>query len=374
MLREMENNRFQHPFFETAFFQNRIFAHLAFWVAYVGFQAFFTYTDNGVLFTPFEALLVELLLITPKLLSVYFTLYFLIPRYFLKGVYWLFAIGVFFILMASGILNRVLVMFVFYPIKFPDLPLESFWKFSRVIEYGLDILGVLLLASIIKIFKYWYEEQQNARSMIQEKLEAELKFLKGQIHPHFLFNTLNNLYALTLKKSDDAPEVVLRLSGMMDYMLYDASAPYVVLEQEIESLHNYISLERIRYGKELDIRFEVEGDISQVKIAPLLLQPFVENSFKHGVSESIEEKWIHIDVKVIEGVLYFKVENSKIPEEKKDDAKRVSGGIGLKNVRRRLQLLYQGQYTLDTEEKSRSFEVNLRLPLLGIMEEKAGIQ
>jgi len=361
---EMENTRVQHPFFETAFFRNRPFSHAVFWLAYLVFQAFFTFASRGILFEFFEALGFELVLLLPKLISVYFTLYILIPRFFLQGKYWKFAMGVFGILLVSGLIHRTLVYFIVYPVKFPDLPMEGFWKISRVLEYGLDILGVLLLASVIKIFKYWYEEQQVARSMVQEKLEAELKFLKGQIHPHFLFNTLNNLYALTLKKSDAAPEVVLRLSGMMDYMLYDASAPYVILEQEIESLHNYIALERIRYGKELDIKFEVEGNITQVKIAPLLLQPFVENSFKHGVSESIDEKWIHIDIKVVEEVMYFQVENSCIPEDQKDDAKRVSGGIGLKNVRRRLQLLYPGQYTLDTREKDGSFQVDLKLPLL----------
>ncbi|MEO0898779.1 MAG: histidine kinase [Bacteroidota bacterium] len=364
----MEDKRVQHPFFETMLFKVRIISHLFFWLAYLVFQVFFSFAGSGVLFEFSETLQFELLLMPPKLLAVYFTLYVLIPRFFLKGRYWLFSFSVFLILIVSGIFHRVIVYEVIYPIRFPDqnIPLQEFWKFSRILEYCLDILGVLLLASIIKIFKYWYEEQQIARAMVQEKLEAELKFLRGQIHPHFLFNTLNNLYALTLKKSDAAPEVVLRLSGMMDYMLYEASAPQVTVEQEIESLHNYIALERIRYGKELDIQFNVSGNTSSVKIAPLLLQPFVENSFKHGVSESIDEKWIHIDVHVDNDILDFSVENSKIPEDKKDDAKRISGGIGLTNVRKRLELLYSGLYHLDVEEGEKAFKIHLHLPLIDL--------
>ncbi|MEL6628727.1 MAG: histidine kinase [Bacteroidota bacterium] len=360
----MEQRRSQPILIEKLLIENRIQAHIGFWLTYILFQAFLIFTQNGVVYDALESLGASLVLLPLKILAVYFTLYFLIPRYFFRGHYFMFASGTALLLFLTGFLHRLVNYFIILPIRLPgyDLPSDQFFIIPAILNASLDVLIVLLLTSVIKIFKYWYQEQQVAQAMIEEKLEAELKFLKGQIHPHFLFNTLNNLYALTLKKSDDAPEVVLRLSGMVNYMLYDASAPEVGLEQEIESLHNYIALERIRYGKDLDIFFDVSGDPSRVRIAPLLLLPFVENSFKHGVSESIQDKWIAINLQIKENSLIFKVENSRMPVGKESDNPYQSGGIGLQNVNRRLELLYGEHYELKVREEIDSYLIVLRLP------------
>ena len=166
----------------------------------------------------------------------------------------------------------------------------EYWDGYKIAQNALEINMLVVFMSSVKILRHWYKTEQHTRNLEREKLEAELKFLKAQIHPHFLFNTLNNLYSLTLKKSDYAPEVVLKLSGLVNYMLYYTKEQAVPLAKEIESIHNYIALEKIRYGKELEIAFDVSGNIGSSMISPMLLLPFIENSFKHGVSDEIKEK------------------------------------------------------------------------------------
>ena len=220
-----------------------------------------------------------------------------------------------------------------------------------------------MIAALIKFFKHWYQQQKATQQLAQDKLQAELKFLKAQIHPHFLFNTLNNLYALTLKKSSNSPEVVLKLSELLNYMLYECNVPLAPLRKEIDLIKNYISLERLRYGKRLDISLNIGGDIHGKMIAPLLLLPFVENSFKHGVSGLTSKAWVSMDIQVKGNQLVMKVDNSKSNGKGEDlDYKE---GIGLTNVKRRLELLYEGRYDLKILDTDDSYLVVLRLTLSG---------
>ncbi len=248
--------------------------HTLFWGLYVTFFALTGGDTFGV------ALQYELLLLPVKMLVVYTTIYVLIPRFFLTGNYWVFMGFALLILIMGGLLQRVVIYYVLYPLMYAaELPgnlITIYW----IVKHSLSIFTVTILASSIKITRYWYEDHQKAKALREEKLEAELTFLKAQIHPHFFFNTLNNLYSLALQQSPSAPEVVLRLSGLVHYILYETSSATVTLEREIESIHNYIALERIRYGDSLDIFFDVKGPVEGVSIAPMLLLPFVENSFK----------------------------------------------------------------------------------------------
>ena len=337
----MRKDLSQHPLLQSPLFQNRLVTHLLFWLSYLAFFSLITPEEEF-----FEALQYQLIVLPLKMIFVYLTLYVLIPQFFLKGHYWAFVISMLLILVLTGFLQRGLVYFVLYPIRYPNDPHGDFFVFYRIVVTILEIAYVAIFASAIKITKFWYQDHKKARALTQEKLEAELKFLKAQIHPHFLFNTLNNLYSLTLQKSDHAPEVVLRLSGLVNYMLYDTSAPIVPLSREIECIHNYITLEKIRYGKNLEVYFDVSGNISGTQIAPMLLLPFIENSFKHGVSDEIEDKWIIANLNVNNEFLTFKVENACSPKTNRYREKDYTGGIGLKNVRRRLELLYPGRYEL----------------------------
>ncbi len=351
----------QHPILASTLLKYRWLNHTVFWLLYVSFFAIIS--SQGGFESLGEAFKAEIILLPVKMITVYFTLYVLIPYFLLKGKYSVFILSVVVLFIGAAFGQRAIIYYFLLPTLYPGLPYGEFLEVPQVIKYSLTILSVLMLTSAIKIVKYWYQDQQTAKAMVKAKLEAELKFLKAQIHPHFLFNTLNNLYALTLKKSDRAPEVVLRLSGLVNYMLYDASATRVALSKEIETLHNYIALERIRYGDNLDIFFEVSGNINGSQIAPLLLLPFVENSFKHGVSDEIKDKWISINLNYNEPYLTFRVENSRSRSIDASKNKDYTGGIGLKNVKRRLELLYPAGYELHIEDEEDSYFISLTLNL-----------
>ena len=348
------------------FLNNRPLMHTAFWLAYVTFYGLMGggYDDKYA-----ESFVRELIQLPAKCAVVYFTLYVLIPRCLLHKQYGYFGLGLLVSTLLAGILQRVANYYLYYPLYYPGLQ-GDFFSAYQISKYILNINSVVLLTACIKILKYWYVNEQSKRSLEKEKLAAELKFLKTQIHPHFLFNTLNNLYALTLQKSDDAPEVVLRLSGLMNYMLYEASAKQVSLVKEIESIHNYIALEKIRYGSSLEIAFDVSGNIDRARIAPMLLLPFVENSFKHGVSDEVRDKWIIINLNVTDEHLTFKVENSRSARSPGGKEKDYTGGIGLKNVRRRLELLYPEQYELKIVDEPDAYLVVMRLTLQKMAEQR----
>jgi len=207
------------------------------------------------------------------------------------------------------------------------------------------------------------------RVLEKESLQSELKFLRSQINPHFLFNTLNSLYALTLKKSDLAPEMIISLSEIMRYMLYDCNETKVYLEKEIKFMENYIELERLRYGENVKIDFEVKGTIGRQKISPLLFTPFFENAFKHGLGNRIGKGWISVCFHVNDDLVNLAIENS-IPPDGKDNSlsgkvtKGVdSGGIGLENVRRRLELLYPEDHSLTVRKEEDQFNISLTINL-----------
>jgi LytS/YehU family sensor histidine kinase len=180
--------------------------------------------------------------------------------------------------------------------------------------------------------------------------------LKAQINPHFFFNTLNSLYSLALARSGQSAAVVLRLSDLMRYMLYEASANTVLLKDEITYLENYISIEEMRFADRLDLSFQYSGDIAGKSISPLLLLPFIENAFKHGIEDS--SGWITIDLKVIDHRLYMKVENSFTAP-----AKAQKPGLGLPNAKKRLELAYPGKYELHISQNDDIYSVELMIQL-----------
>jgi LytS/YehU family sensor histidine kinase len=250
------------------------------------------------------------------------------------------------------------------PIFYPEADSwGAIWYPAKIIKNSTYIYPVVAIALVVKIFKQWYQFQISTQQLTQEKLAAELNFLKAQIHPHFLFNTLNNLYALTLKKSDHAPDMVLKLSDLLNYMLYDCNANHVLLYKEVDMLQNYIALEKIRYGDRLDIAFNIKGEVTGNMIAPMMILPFVENSFKHGASDEIDNAWISIDISVNEGHLTLKVDNSKSDIDNNTPETSYKKGIGMSNVKRRLELLYEGKYDLKVIDTDVSFLIVLKLDL-----------
>ncbi|MFD1141754.1 sensor histidine kinase [Larkinella insperata] len=295
--------------------------------------------------------------------------YILFPRYLNKGQYWKMVIGVIFFSFLSACTSAALSTWIV-------TPLHTWLGTARARGGGLSYLlmaglrgGITVAGFVaaIKLVKIWYLKEQAFRQIEKEKFQAELQLLKSQIHPHFLFNTLNNLYALTLRKSEQSPAVVMKLSQLLSYMLYDCNASEVPLEKEITFLKNYIGLEQLRYGARLEVSMNFHGDLQSKQIAPLLLIPFLENAFKHGTSEQLEQAWIFLDLAVEDNVLTFKLVNSRDADAetlKSQSAGAASvGGIGLQNVRKRLELLYPQQYELQIQPEEETFLVDLALRL-----------
>ena len=217
-------------------------------------------------------------------------------------------------------------------------------------------------STIFQIMNEWIKHQREKKELQNQTLQSELKYLKAQINPHFLFNTLNSLYALTLKKSDLAPEIVLKLSEMMRYMLYECNEKEVSLEKEVNYIRNYLELEKLRHGDHCDISFEIDGEPGNKQVAPLMFIPFIENSFKHGLNKQIDDAHVSIKMDIKEDDVLMEISNSKVHTVPKANRKR-SGGIGLVNIKRRLELLYPEKYSLDIEESPNDYLVNLSIKL-----------
>ena len=236
-------------------------------------------------------------------------------------------------------------------------------QFSLLAAQGnifISHLAVGTGSTMVKIAADWTRNTRERQQLEAENLQSELRFLRSQVNPHFLFNTLNSLYALTLKKSDRAPETVLKLSSMMRYMLYESNARHVPLEKEVDYVRDYLALEQLRHGEGADIEFTVDGEIERQQIAPMLFITFVENAFKHGLARVLGKGYVHI-VLLIEGdEVRFHIENAKPTVDDRDDG---PGGIGLINVQRRLELLYPEQHELHTLETADTYSVDLYLDL-----------
>lgn len=223
----------------------------------------------------------------------------------------------------------------------------------------LNSLLILTVSGGLKMTKEWFRNERLKNEMEKEKMASELAMLKSQINPHFLFNNLNNIYSLAIKKSEDAPKGIVMLSEMMRYVLYDSSADKISLSKEVEHLQNYIDLQKLRLKQGKKICFETEGDLEIKQIEPMLLEPFVENAFKHG-DIFRQEGNICINLQVVGDELSFKVKNTV---SRNGHVKDKQSGIGLKNIEKRLDLLYPKRYQLNIEEKEGTFEVDLKLNL-----------
>ena len=244
------------------------------------------------------------------------------------------------------------------------IPMQEFIGFKeihRVIWEPTSFLCMCTTAgelSILVLFKHWFIKQRETAQAQEEKVIAELQLLKGQLHPHFLFNTLNNIYSFSLQQLPKTPELILKLSSLLSYMLYDCKAEEVLLEKELEVMKNYIDLEKERYGDKIDISFNIEGNISDRYIAPLLLLPFLENAFKHGTSEQLEKPWLSFDLAIVQDTLQCKIVNSK-----NEFVPLSTNGIGINNVKKRLGLLHSGKHELKLADEGDFFVVALKLEL-----------
>jgi LytS/YehU family sensor histidine kinase len=228
----------------------------------------------------------------------------------------------------------------------------------KIFVRGFYALLHASIAIAIKLIKMWYENEKRVSEMEKSKLESELKMLRDQVNPHFMFNTLNNLYGLIGKNPTQAQESVLRLSRIMHHMLYETNHNRIPIKQEIRCIRDYIELEKLRYPENLSISLNLQDEVQDLSIVPLTIFPFVENSFKHGASEMIEDAWINIDFSTFKNFFVFKIENGKGPKVSFE-----SSGIGLNNVKRRLELIYGEDHSLQIIDGTETFLVVLKISL-----------
>jgi hypothetical protein len=287
----------------------------------------------------------------------YFFIYRLIPKYFETkrfGKFFLFS--TYTILVAVYLELMAAFSMVFWFIFGDGAPLDP----STIDIYFLIVamLFVILFVVAVKLLKSWYERQLAMTKLTRQKLEAELKMLKTQIQPHFLFNSLNSIYALALTKSDETPEMVLKLSEILNYLLYECDADEVPLEKEAAIIQNYIDLQKIRYGSRVLVEYIRKISYAEARIAPMVLLPFVENSFKHGAGAVRKEVSIDIALVADQIGIEFEISNSISSGEVKKDNQ---GGVGLPNISRRLEMAYPERHRLEIINDKDKFTIFLKI-------------
>jgi sensor histidine kinase YesM len=331
--------------------------HLIFWVTYYSWYCYFIIYTTYQIHDP--AFYFQIMAFYPvDICLVYFNFYVLIPRLLMRKKYVIYAIVIFLAVFLDACLDGLIKLGYAHagskyftttsPFTLPD--------FSGAMAARFYLLG---LTSAIRLAKEWIQNQQLQNEREKLYLETELNFLKTQINPHFFFNTLNNLYSLALKRSEQTPEVILKLSDLMSYMLYESNVARVSLGKEINFLQNYLDLEKLRFGNRLTIGFEIEGQMEGVSVPPMILILFAENCFKHGLKDNIDEVNIDIALRIDQGYLFFNIKN---PVSVRHNANGISG-IGLKNVKRRLDLLFKTDYDLDITHEKGEYIVALKMPV-----------
>lgn len=341
----------------------RIVSHLLFWII-VGFFYFLVFSWNSEMRE--VSIIFSAGLLPIAIMVTYFFNYTLVPKYLWKKRFGRFYLLSFYTLLVSTWLSFLIVSFVLVYIlnKKAFIVPAALHPELQVISLNFIIFLAIAIKQVKRAFYINQEKNELEKTKLTTELklkEAELKLLKAQIHPHFLFNTLNNLYGLTIEKSDEAPNLVLRLSEILDYILYRCDEKKVLLSEEIANLINYIEIEKIRYSEKLKLELNFPKDTSNLKIAPLIILPFIENAFKHGVSKYPGIAFVKINIDIKEKILIVRVENTKNPTAAALD--NYSKGIGLMNVRKRLNLTYPEKYILNIDEKDETFLVNLTLEL-----------
>jgi hypothetical protein len=344
--------------FNLANNQKRIFFHIAYWTCVVLFFSFWWGTRYYNYWVCFYN---ELAFLPVKIGVVYFSLYILIPRLLFKKKYLLLVATGMATMFIGGILQRMLAYYSFIPMIGLIDPKRPLFDPTEILLQVININTVMIIPFSIKLYSYSLEKENRILSLLQEKTHAELQFLRSQIQPHFLFNVLNDLYAMALKQSDKTAELILKLSDLMRYVLHESTVDVVPVEKEISYLRNYIDLEKLRYDKRFSVTFNVIGDTAECHIAPLLLLPFVENAFKHSTTNELSGAWINIELHISSKELYMHVANSYNPKSPKNDS--LSSGIGIQNIRQRLDILYHGCYSLDSKSDENTYISNLIIHL-----------
>lgn len=334
----------------------RIIIHIIFWLAYwcvyaflmslTGRDSFFFFFYETTMFIPID------------ISATYFTIYFLMPKFLYARRY--IAFSIYFTL--AAIFTIFLVQSIHYYIYLPWLHPEHAFKYNffqfNYYYFMISTNSVVIFAAAIKLTKYWYNDQNLKRQLEKQNLVSELALLRSQINPHFLFNTLNNIDSLIHLNKDLASASIMKLSDILRYMLYEANADKVTLEKEIQYISSLIDLHSLRLVNKDFIKMTIKGNYKNVMIPPMLFVPFVENAIKHG-DKNCQSPGIVIEISSTVSEIHFIIENYMGSHLNKDK----TGGIGLNNVKRRLELLFANNYILDIKQQNKKYTVNLKLQI-----------
>ena len=334
-----------------------ILSHFLFWIGVWFFYVyFFSYNSTDANYvTWFSTFLIPVTMITT-----YFVVYYLIPRYLLEKKYGLFILYSIYTVILS---TWLILMTIFASLVFlSNLNIEKMPPMSKNYVFVLILVYlIVMVVSFVNLLNHNFRTESKNKELENKILETqlqlkdqELQYLKKQIHPHFLFNTLNTIYGFALKRSKNTSDIILKLSNLLDYILYQVNKPKVSLEEEVMHLKEYIELEKIRFQDTLKVSFQTEGSFKHKLIPPMLLIPFVENAFKHGnlIDGYLQ---VHIKIALEDHVLHFEIKNSV----KQENQSHKTSGIGLQNIKKRLDLIYPNSYELEVNINNDWFLVDL---------------
>ncbi len=353
----------------------RLYVYISYWVLYLLFfsiQRFFAksylLTGTGLIEAGEQnsfltSFLTNLAYLPGVVLITHFVTEFLLPRYYFRNRFYHFSLFLALTIVAYPLLSYLVregIVDVYINNHPESYSFYNYFASMLIFVFGLAPLAWFKIASHLKEDVLYHQKLDNDRLNALLKLkETELKLLRSQLHPHFLFNTLNNLYSLALEKSDKTPDLIIRLGDMLSYIIYDCNSDKVLLVKEIDFLKSYIELQKVRYVS-CDIKLEITGDIDDQKIAPMLLHTFIDNSFKHGAARISGDSWINIAIYAYNGFIDFRVENTKPAGQ---ELNKEVGGIGIENAKKRLQLIYRDRYELNIHQSESTYSVFLKLLL-----------
>ncbi|WP_282042034.1 sensor histidine kinase [Winogradskyella flava] len=344
--------------------------HFAWWTVYIGNTA-----DVIATFSLPHAVIKYLGYVIFQAIGIYFTLYVLIPKYLEQLKYLKFFLSVIGViaLMTLCVTGNYYVAASFSGVSPYDLFNISPPSVITIFKKNAmpSCISAMTLGMSIKLAKNWLEAQKHQRILEKEKLETELKFLKSQFNPHFLFNTINSIFVLIDKNPEMASESLVKFSSLLRYQLYECNSNMIPLRNELAYIESFIELESLRQNKNFELELNLPKSIDQeFRIAPFILIPFIENAFKHIADDANKKKWVHLNIKIKNNVMHFKLGNTTNFDIKHKDANTISyGGLGLKNVRRRLDILYPNAHALIIKKAQDIYIVKLKLELDYVIEE-----
>jgi sensor histidine kinase YesM len=356
---------------------DRIKLHLLFWVSWYAYTLFthaanpFKNSEITYFRYPEFTLTESFFTVIAQIPTVYAMMYFVFPMFVLKNKYMLSLVWIIIIWFVCGAFTLILLGKVMLPIlasvlppgKMPQLPDRETSFIMAVMSTNKGAYTIIASALMLKFGKHWYQKQHRNMQLQKENTEAQLQLLTAQVHPHFLFNTLNNIYSITQTESPLGSKMIMSLSDMLRYMLYEGPKLLVPLKQELTMVEEYIKLEQIRHGDKLEVHMRIPDKTDDIYIAPLLLLPFVENSINHGAGTDQQNPWINLTIELKNETMVMKLMNGKSQAK---ESRQTKSGAGIRNVYQRLDLLYEGKYRVKITDDEEVFIVDLQIELIRV--------